>query len=151
MEDRHERLADAERAFTGVGEGDLAAFVRDGFVAGEDLLHDRDVVADAPVRLAPRLSVPALDDLGSRDAESEDEATTAGHRIDGLGGHRGSGGGAGGELDDAGAEPDALGLGGDVGEWRDGVRAVGFGGPDGVVTELFGLLDHVHGDRHLGA
>ena len=61
-----------------------------------------------------------------------------------IGGHRRR---APGELHDAGAEPDALGLGGDAGQRRDGVGPVGLGRPHRVEAEPLGLLDQV--DRQL--
>src|SRR5207237_6963769 len=50
-------------------------------------------------------------------------------------------------VDDSGAELDALGRAGQLGEHREGVPAVCLGDPDAVVTEAVGLLDV--GDDHV--
>src|SRR5205814_395148 len=78
----------AERAGAGIRKRDLSSLVRDGLLALEDLAHDRDVIADTPVWPAPRLAVPALDDLRTRDAEPGDDATAAGERVDRADRHR---------------------------------------------------------------
>jgi hypothetical protein len=83
MEDRLERLADPHRALSLVGERDLLALVGQSFLAGEDLAHNRDVIPNAPIGLAPGLAVPAFDDLGPAHAEPGDEAIAAGQGIDG--------------------------------------------------------------------
>src|SRR5439155_13902497 len=98
-----ERLADAERAGARVRQGNFSSLVSDGLLALEDLAHDGDVVADAPVRPSPRLAVPAFHDLRARDAEPGDDAAAAGESVHRARGHRGRGRRARGELHDAGA------------------------------------------------
>jgi hypothetical protein len=147
VQDRLQRLGEASGAFALVGQADLAAFVRQGFFALEDLAHDRDVVLDPIIGLAPRLAVPALDDLRSRDTEASDETAATGHRVDAGGRHRGVGRCSRGQLHDAGAELDAFGNSGEEREWRDRVRAIGFGQPDRVIPQLFRALHE--GDRLL--
>jgi len=146
VQDGFQRLADAHGAGAGVGQRDLAAFVADGAFALKNLAHDRDVVAHAPVGLAPGLAVPALDDLRTGDADAGEEAAAARHGIDGRGRHGGVGGRAGGELHDAGAEFYPLGVGGQERERRHRVGAVGFGRPHGIVAQLLGALHELHGD-----
>src|SRR5436190_10610753 len=70
VQDRLERLGEASGALALVGQADLAAVVRHGFFALEDLAHDRDIVLEPVIGLAPRLAVPALDDLRSRDTQA---------------------------------------------------------------------------------
>src|SRR5262249_41820462 len=135
VQNRRQRLADAERARSGIGQRDLAASVGHRVLALEDLAHDRHVVADAPVRLAPGLTVPAFDDLRAGDAEPGDHPAATGERVDGARGHRGRCRRAGRELHDAGAETDALRQGGQVRKRCDCVRAVGLGCPDRVEPE----------------
>ena len=120
--------------------------MRRGAFALEDLAHDRDVVLDPIIGLAPRLAVPALDDLRSRDTQAGDEAAAAGHRVNAGGRHGGVGWRSRGQLHDAGAELDAAGLGGEKRERRDRVGAIGFGRPDRIVTQLFRPLHEC--DRH---
>ena len=146
VQDRLQRLGESGGAFALVGQADLAAFVRHGFFALEDLAHDRDVVLDPVIGLAPRLAVPALDDLRSRDTQACDETAATGHRINAGGRHGGVGRRSRGQLHDAGAELDAVGLGGEERERRDRVGAIGFGRPDRVVTQFFRPLHK--GDRH---
>src|SRR5215472_16011608 len=67
VQDRLERLGEASGALALVRQTNLAAFVRHGTFAPKDLAHDRHVVLDPIVGPAPRLAVPALDDLWSRD------------------------------------------------------------------------------------
>src|ERR1700686_4304725 len=67
VQDRLQRLGQSGGALALIGQADLAAFVRHGALAPKDLAHDRDVVLDPIIGLAPRLAVPALDDLRSRD------------------------------------------------------------------------------------
>src|SRR5690606_16245405 len=120
-------LAEPGRAGAGVGQRDLPALVADRRLALEDLAHDLDVVTQAPVRLAPRLAVPALDDLWAGHAEAGDHPPTAGERVDGHALHRAHRRRAPGELHDPGAETDALGLRGDPGERGDRVGPVRLG------------------------
>src|SRR3546814_7398698 len=83
--DRLQRLADAESALAGIGQGYLRSLVGHRLFAAEHLPHDRDIVLDAMVGLAPRLHVPSLDDLRPGHAQPDDEAVAAGHRVDGAG------------------------------------------------------------------
>src|SRR5205085_11362419 len=77
MQDRSQRLADAERTVAGVRETDLAPLMRHRRLAAEDLAHYRYVVLVAIVGSPPGFAVPALDDLRPRHAEAGDEAATA--------------------------------------------------------------------------
>ena len=149
VQDRAQRLALPEGVGSVVGERVLGAVVHQR-LAGDDLPHHRHVLAQALVRMAPRPAVPALDDLGARDAEPDDRAVAAGQRIDRQRVHRGGGGGAGGDLDDGGAELDAGREGGEVGERRQGVGAVGLGRPHRVVAERLGPADLVDRDVERG-
>src|SRR5712692_10504475 len=135
VQDRHERLADAERAGTYIRKRDLAPGVGHGLLALEHLAHDGDVVADAPVRLAPGLAVPAFHDLWAGDAEPGDDAAAPRERVERARRHGGRGRRARGELHDAGAEADPFREGRQVGERRDRVRAVRLGRPHRVVPE----------------
>src|SRR5690606_22091306 len=92
VQDGLQRLTEAQRAGAGIRQRDLAPLVGHGLFALEDLAHDRDVVAQLPVRLAPRLPVPALDDLRPRYPEARDGPPAAGQRIQGPRRHRGRGG-----------------------------------------------------------
>jgi hypothetical protein len=74
----------------------------------------------------------------------------AAHGVDGLGAHGEVGRRACRQLRDAGAEADAPGLRADVGQWRDGVRAISFGGPDRVVAEFLGTTDALDGYAWMG-
>jgi hypothetical protein len=147
VEDRLQRLADPQGAGAAVGQLVLLAVVRHRRLAPEDLAHDRHVVLHPVVGLAPRLAVPALDDLRTRDAESGDEAAAACHGVDRRRRHRGIGRRARGELHDAGAELDAPGQRGEIGERRDGVGTVGLGGPYRIVAQLLGALHQL--DRNV--
>jgi hypothetical protein len=95
------------------------AVVLDRCASGDDLTDHVDVLAGAGQRARVRLSVPALDDLWSRGAESEDEAA-AREVVERDRRHRRGGRRARRELDDAGAESDAFGLRAPP---REGVRA----------------------------
>jgi len=75
------------------------------------------------------------------------EEAAAGHRVDAGRRHRGVGRRPRGELHDAGAELDAAGFGGEEGERRDRVGAVGFSRPHRVVSQFFGTLHE--GNRHV--
>src|SRR5581483_1462021 len=106
----------------------------------DDLADDLDILARALEGAGVRLPVPSFDHLRTGRAETEDEAA-AGEMVEGDRGHRRGGGGAGGDLGGGGAELEPLGPGAPPGERRQAVRAVGFGGPDGVEAEALGLGD----------
>ena len=84
-------------------------------------------------------AVPALGDLRAGDAEPEAEAA-AGERVDRCRGHRSHRRRAAGDLEDRGADVDALGLGRDPGEHGRCVRAVGLSRPHDGIAERVGLL-----------
>ena len=151
VQDRLQRLADPQRARPGVGQRVLLAVMRHRPLAPEDLAHDRHVILHPVVGLAPRLAVPAFDDLRTRHAEAGDEPPAAGHRIDRRGRHRRIGRRARGKLHDAGAEFDALGQRREVGERRDGIRAIGLGGPHRIVAQLLGALHQLDRDVEMRA
>ena len=127
----------------GQREGVVLAVVGHGPLALPDVAHDPHVFARAGERLGERHAVPALHDLGARDAEPEDEAAT-GEVVHGHRGHRRGRGLARGDLDEGGAQVDALGLRAPPRQRRQAVGAVGLGGPDRVVPQALGLLDGVH-------
>ena len=77
VQDRLQRLGQPSGALAFVGQADLAAFVRHGTFALKDLAHDRDIVLNPIIGLAPWLAVPTLDDLRSQDTQACDEAATA--------------------------------------------------------------------------
>ena len=110
-------------------------------LAPQDRTDDLDVLARLLERLAPRLAVPALDDLRPRGAEAEQEAA-AGEQVERRGGHGGVRGRPAGDLHDRRPELDALGARAEPGDRRDGVGAPRLRGPGGVVAELLGLLRH---------
>ena len=118
------------------------AVVLDGLAAGDDAADDVDVLAGAGERAGIGLAVPALDDLRAGRAEAEDEAP-AGQVVERDRRHRRGRRGARRELDDAGAEADALGVRAPPGERREGVGAVGLGRPHRVEAEALGLLDRL--------
>jgi hypothetical protein len=146
VHDRLQRLALPERARPGVRELDLGAVVGHRLLPVEHLAHDRDVVADALVRLAPRLAVPPLDDLRAGHPDADDEPTAAGEGVDRHGVHGQRGRRPGCQLHHRGPELDAVGDRREVRQRRQRVGAVGLGRPHGVVPEGLGPLDGV--DRH---
>ena len=99
-----------------------------------------DVLAGTGQGPVGGLSVPALHYLRAGDTEAQNQPTP-GQVVQGYGVHGGSRRGTSCHLDDAGTKPDPLGVGGQVHQRREGIAAPRFGGPDGVVTQAFGLLD----------
>ena len=150
VQDGRQRLAEPRRSGPGVGQGDLLSFVPHRRLAREHLAHDGDVVPEPPVGPPPRLPVPALDDLGSRDTEAGDHPAAPGEGVEGAHGHRGRRRGPRRELHDAGAEPDASGERGEIGQGRDGVRPVSLGRPHRIEPQPLGLEDLLHGQMELG-
>ncbi len=151
MQDGFQRLADAERALTGVRQAYLTPFMCHRRFTSEDLPHDRDVVLVAVVRPAPWLAVPTLNDLRSRYTEPGDETSAARHRIDGGSAHRGIGGRTGSELHDAGAQFDPLRQRGEIGQRCDCIRAIRLRCPYAVIAKLLGALHERHGDFQMRA
>ena len=88
--------------------------------------------------------VPALGDLRAGGAEAEEEAP-AGELVDRRPGHRRRRRGAGGNLEDRGAELDRRRLRGEPGEHADHVGAVGLGGPDRLEAGRLGRLHDLDG------
>jgi hypothetical protein len=127
-------------AGAGVGQADLPPVVGDRLFPCPDLLHDRDVVLDAVIGLAPGLPVPAFDDLRPGYTQPADGAVAAGDGVEGGHGHGCVGGCAAGELQHGGAETNAFGVRGNVGQRRDGIGPVGLCRPDGVVAETLRKL-----------
>src|SRR5207237_21005 len=70
VQDRFQRLADAQRAFAAVWKADLPPLVHDRALPAKNLAHDRDVILEPPIGPAPGLAIPALDDLRAGDAEA---------------------------------------------------------------------------------
>ena len=135
VENRLQRLAEPRGVRPGVRDLVVLAVILHRLLPLENRPHDVDVLAGLLERLAERLTVPAFDDLWSRHAEAEPEAA-ARQRIQRHRGHGRHGGRAAGDLHDRGADVDLARLRGDPRRRHDGIRAVRFGGPDGVVSEL---------------
>ena len=138
---RPRRLRHAQRLAlaSGPGQGVVLAVVRD-LLAGEGKLEHVDVLAQAAQRLREGYAVQALDHLGAADAEAEHEAIVR-DRCQRHRGHRGHRRRPRRDLHDAGAEPDALGARGEVGEGRHGVGAPRLGRPDIVYAQAVRLDD----------
>ena len=146
MEDRLQRLPLPERAGAAVRKRYLGTVVGDRILAGHDLPDDLDVVAQTCRRPAPRLSVPTLHDLRAGDADADDHPPAASqgidrHRVHGQRRRRPSG-----QLDDRGAQLDALRASSQVRERRQCVGAIRLGGPHRVIAERFRLPHEF--DRH---
>ena len=152
VQDTFQRLTQAARSgrVLRIGQRDFPALMRNGTLALQDLLDDGHVIAHAIGRLAPRLAMPAFDDLRAGHADAQHHASLAGHGIDGLRAHGQVGRGARGQRRDAGAQADALGQRADEGQRRDGVGTVGLGGPHRVESELFGTQNALDRQFHLG-
>jgi hypothetical protein len=148
----HSRVVAAQPAGArpGIGQGDLPALVGHGRLALGDLADDLHVVPQPVIRHAPRLAVPALHDLRAGHPQAQDEAVAAGQRVHGLGLHGRHRRRAAGQLHDAGAQPDPLGLGGQVSQRRDRVRAVRLGRPDRVEAEPLRLEHALHRELESG-
>src|SRR3989442_917234 len=90
VQDRLERLTEARRVRARVRDLVVLAAELQRLLTAEDPVHDLDVLARSPERLAEGLAVPALDHLPPRDAEPEPEAT-AREAVERQRGHRGRG------------------------------------------------------------
>ena len=119
---------------------DLPAVV-EAFTGG-DAADDLDGLAGAPDGTVEAHAVPALHDLRSAGADTEDESTT-GQRLERLGRHRQHGGGACAELHDPRGQSDRGGLPGEVGERGEGVAGPELRHPDRVHPEPVGLADEL--------
>ena len=137
-----QRLAQPDRAVAAVGVLVEAPVEVERLLAAQHAPDDLDVLAGAGQRHRRRAPVPALHDLGPRHAQPETEAAF-GEVVEGDRGHRRGGRGAGGQLHDRGAEPDAAGVAGEPAERGEGVGAPRLGRPHRVEAEALGLL----GDR----
>ena len=104
-------------------------------LAAPDLAADLDDLPGAGERLVVRHAVEALDHLRARRAEAEDRPA-ARQRVEPGRGHRDERRRAAVERQDAGADLDPLGVGGEVAHERDGVEAVGLGDPHDVEARL---------------
>ena len=120
----------------------LAALV-DQRLAGQHGADDLDVLARAADGPRERDAVPALGDLRARHAEPEPEAAVRQH-VERRRGHRGRGRGARGDLEQARAERDPLGLAGEQPEHRDRVLPPRLRDPHGVQPELVGEHRELH-------
>ena len=145
VQDRPERLALAQRARAVVGQPESVPVVGDGLVAGQDLAHDRGVVAQFGRRLPPGRAVPALHHLGPRHAQTDDGAAAPGESVDGHGVHGGGCRAAGVDLHDTGGELDPAGVRGQVCQGRQRVGPVGLSRPHAVVAEPLRELHRSHG------
>ena len=134
----------AESALKGV---DVALVLE--ALAAEQHLDDLGVLADAAQGPVEFDAVEAFDDEVAGGAESADHASPG----DGFEGGELLGdrsGGAGEGIEDAGADLQLLGVGGDHGEpGQDGVSP-GFAGGDHFVAEVFGDLDLLEGVSPVG-
>ena len=148
VQDRLQRLADAQCPVTGIGQLDLLAVMGHRLFPAEDLAHDLHIVLQPVVGAAPGAAIPALHDLWSGDTQTGDEATAACHGVDGCRAHGRVRRRAGGDLHDGGAKLDPLRLRGKKGEGGHGVRAIGFRRPHRVVAELLRPLHTLHRQVH---
>ena len=90
-------------------------------------------------RLGERLAVPTFHHLWARHAEAERESA-AREMIEREHVHRGRRRGAGRDLHDAGAQPDALGVRADPRQRREHVGAPRLRRPHGIEAESLGFL-----------
>ena len=139
MGDRAERLSHAPGARTGVGKRVVFARIGDRCIPAQNLANHVDVFAGARQGLRERLTVPALDHLGARDPQSENDPPV-GQVVEGERRHGRRRRRARRELNNRGSESDPCGVGADPRQRGERVRAPGFGGPDRVEAEAFGLL-----------
>ena len=151
VQDRLQRLAQSGGVRAVIRERDGVALVGDRPLAAEDLAHDLDGVAGAGDGLGPRLAVPALHDLRTRQTEPDDHAPGTGHGLDGGERHRGGGGRTGRQLHHAGGELDARRERGEIPERGQRVGAVGLARPHRVVAELLDQLDPLDRYPQVGA
>ena len=135
-------LAEAPGSFPGVGEGVVFAVVGDGLFPSKHLLDDGDVFPGAGQGLGEGAAVPAFHHLGPRYAKAKHEAAL-GKVIKGERCHGHGRGRARGKLAHRRAQANLRGMGADPGQGREGVGAVGLGGPDRVVAEALGGLDRL--------
>ena len=138
-----QRLAEAARVRTRVGDLVVLAAMLQRSLACEHLAHDLDVFFRAGERLAVRHAMPTLDHLRPRRADAEEEAVVR-HRLQRRRRHGRAGRGAGRHLHDAGAGFDLVGAGQHPGDRRDGIRAVGLARPHRRVAQPLGLQHQVH-------
>ena len=150
VQDRCQRLADPHGAFSGEGQGNLAAFVGHRRLPAENLSHDGHVITNAPIGLAPGLAVPAFDDLRARNPDAANGAPRR-QGVEGAHLHGRHGGGAPGELDDRRAQANPLGMSGQPGQGGYGIRAIGLGGEDSIVAEALGLFHRLERNLQLRA
>ncbi len=140
MRDELQWRAEAGRPALGVGKCVVRSVGRHRILAPQGRPDDVDVLAGSRQRLPVRDAVPALHDLGPRDAQAQQEApaTQVIERHGRHGRHRRS---AGRHLHDAGSQAYRRGVGRKPGQRCCCVGAVGLGRPDRVVPEPVGL-DH---------
>ena len=115
----------------------MLAVVGDGLFPGEHFLDDGDVFPGAGQGLGEGAAIPALHHLGPGDAEAEHEAAL-GEVIERERRHGHGRGRARGQLAYRRAQANLRGVGADPGQGREGVGAVGLGGPDRVVAKTLG-------------
>src|SRR5215469_3257275 len=127
----------------------MLAFELEGSLTGQDLADDGHILPGPRERLAVRDTVPALDDLGTRGSETEDE-TTARERVQGHRRHSGHGRCARGHLHDRRPETDLARARADPREGADRVRPIGLRGPDRIEAETLGLEHKIEIQGHPG-
>jgi len=115
----------------------LLAGVLERPLAGQRRAHDLHVLARAHERTGEGHAVPALGDLRTGHAQPEPEATAA-HDVQRRRGHRGGGGLARGDLEQARAQRDALGPARQQPEHRDRVLTPRLGHPHRVHPQVVG-------------
>ena len=130
----------AEAGALALGERELEDAVVDERLAAQPAAEDVDDLAGAAQRLVVGDAVEALDDLRAGRAEA-DHGAAAGHVVEAGRGLEQGAGGAGVDVEDAGADLDRLGPRGEVAHQRGGVEAVRLRHPDRVQP---GLLQPGH-------
>ncbi len=135
VNDRLERLAEADRTLTGVRKWVVRPVVGHRPLARQHLADDVDDLTGAGERLGERLAVPAFHHLRPAHAHAQDHPAVA-EVVQGQGVHRDRGRRTPAHLHDRGAEPEALGLAAPPGQRRERVGAPRLGGEDRVEPGL---------------
>ena len=141
MVDELERFAQA--CALALGQRNLHRLaVEDDRLTAQGHPGDIDVLTNALHRLLVWHAVETFDDLRAACAKAKDEPAVA-HIVTASCGLGDSCGGAREDVEDAGADFDPLGAGGQEADLADRIDAVRFGNPDDVKTGLFVFDDLV--------